>query len=191
MWHDVVKSCCLMLNQIPKKGCTESPWTMVHGKDIPPNFLKPLGMTAAVLNMNRIKGKKFDVKGQEGLLVGFNVPLLSYRILLRTGGTVESKHVRFLKMPEPTVIDSRQDNNREPEIDESESMIQEECHDEAVDDENVSDHDCDEEIAQMLKSRDPTPESSVQSTRVLRDRSTLKPPVRFGFHHYYEPNTFE
>jgi hypothetical protein len=25
----------------------------------------------------------------------------------------------------------------------------------------------------------------------LRDRSTIKPPVRFGFHHYYEPNTFE
>ncbi|KNZ45042.1 reverse transcriptase [Puccinia sorghi] len=43
----------------------------------------------------------------------------------------------------------------------------------------------------MLKSCDPAPENTAQSTRVLRDRSTLKPPVQFGFHHYYEPNTFE
>ncbi|KNZ58094.1 hypothetical protein VP01_199g1 [Puccinia sorghi] len=29
------------------------------------------------------------------------------------------------------------------------------------------------------------------TSRTLRDRSLLKPPTRYGFHHYYEPNTFE
>ncbi|KNZ49972.1 hypothetical protein VP01_4666g1 [Puccinia sorghi] len=29
------------------------------------------------------------------------------------------------------------------------------------------------------------------STRVLRDCLQIKPPVRYGFHHYYKPNTYE
>lgn len=28
-------------------------------------------------------------------------------------------------------------------------------------------------------------------SRTLRDRTTLKPPVRYGFHHFYEPTSFE
>ncbi|KNZ53989.1 hypothetical protein VP01_3083g3 [Puccinia sorghi] len=35
------------------------------------------------------------------------------------------------------------------------------------------------------------PPNQIPNTRALRDRSTLRPPVRYGFHHYYEPRTFE
>ncbi|KNZ59065.1 hypothetical protein VP01_1805g1 [Puccinia sorghi] len=36
-----------------------------------------------------------------------------------------------------------------------------------------------------------TPQVPEPSGRVLRDQSQLKPPVKFGFHNYYEPNSFE
>ncbi|POV98138.1 hypothetical protein PSHT_14196 [Puccinia striiformis] len=50
--------------------------------------------------MNRRKRQKFDVKGQEGLLVGFNTSLQSYRIITQSGSIIDSKHVRFLKAPQ-------------------------------------------------------------------------------------------
>jgi hypothetical protein len=80
-----------MFNQILKKGKFQSPWEIVHGKRLPSNFLKPLGMTALVLKMNRIKGIKFKVKGQEGLLIGFNVMLYLYRIITQSGGIIDYK----------------------------------------------------------------------------------------------------
>lgn len=100
-WHEVVKSCCLMLNQVPQKGESRSPWETFHGKKFPSNLLKPLGTTAVVLKMNRVKGRKFEEKGQEGFLVGFNVLLHSYRIITQSGAIIESKHVRFLKLSNP------------------------------------------------------------------------------------------
>ncbi|KAI7935206.1 hypothetical protein MJO28_016844 [Puccinia striiformis f. sp. tritici] len=47
-----------------------------------------------------------------------------------------------------------------------------------------------EDITQILKPKE-TKQPPELNTRALRDRATIKPPVRFGFHHYYEPNTFE
>jgi hypothetical protein len=62
-WHEVVKSCCFSLNQLPRKGESISPCKMFHGFNIPPTFLKPLVTTAIVLSMNRVKGRKFHKKG--------------------------------------------------------------------------------------------------------------------------------
>ncbi|KNZ53396.1 uncharacterized protein VP01_3250g1 [Puccinia sorghi] len=56
------------------------------GKFTGNSFLKPLGT-------------KFEVKGQEGILIGYNILLRSYQILLKTGAVINSKHVRFLKSP--------------------------------------------------------------------------------------------
>ncbi|KNZ44713.1 hypothetical protein VP01_88g5 [Puccinia sorghi] len=45
---------------------------------------------------------------------------------------------------------------------------------------------------QIPENQETTPEPTQPPiTRTLRDRSTLRPPVQYGFHHYYEPKTFE
>ncbi|KNZ50586.1 hypothetical protein VP01_433g10 [Puccinia sorghi] len=75
----------------------------MHGRSFPENYLKPIGTPAIILNMNHKKGWKFDPKGEEGLLVGFNVALRSYRIVTQSGKVVDTKHVRFLKKPEEVV----------------------------------------------------------------------------------------
>ncbi|KNZ45887.1 hypothetical protein VP01_771g3 [Puccinia sorghi] len=96
-WPELLKSCCLMLNQVPKKGENDSPWEKMHGKKLPNGYVRPIGTPAVVMNSRRVKGRKFHVKGEEGQLVGFNPALLSYRILLPTGAIINSKHVKFLK----------------------------------------------------------------------------------------------
>lgn len=53
---------------------------------------------------------------------------------------------------------------------------------------NESDIEIENQLTQTVTS---PPELPPASTRVLRDRSQIRPPVRYGFHHYYEPNTFE
>ncbi|KNZ46553.1 hypothetical protein VP01_7173g1, partial [Puccinia sorghi] len=96
-WHELVKSVCFALNQIPRKDQQNLPWELVHGYSIPATYLKPLGTQTVTLTMKRVQGKKFEAKGAEGLLIGYNVLLRSYRILLKSGAVIESKHVRFLR----------------------------------------------------------------------------------------------
>ncbi|KNZ54760.1 hypothetical protein VP01_2861g3 [Puccinia sorghi] len=50
--------------------------------------------------LGAVKGKKFHPKGAEGLPVGFDPALLSYRILTSSGSIIKSKNVQFLKKPE-------------------------------------------------------------------------------------------
>ncbi|KNZ61582.1 hypothetical protein VP01_1383g15 [Puccinia sorghi] len=96
-WHEIVKTCCLSLNQIPRKGQSVSPWEILHEKKFPIGMLKPVGTPAITLNMLRIKGRKFDSKGEEGRFIGLNVPFKSFRILTSSGKILSSKHVRFVK----------------------------------------------------------------------------------------------
>ncbi|KNZ55885.1 hypothetical protein VP01_2554g2 [Puccinia sorghi] len=93
-WHEVLKSACLMLNQIPRKGESKSPWEMMHGSVLPPNFLKPLGTPTIFLlqGPSKVKGRKFHEKGEEGRLIGFEPKLLSYRIVSSNGSIVKTKH---------------------------------------------------------------------------------------------------
>ncbi|KNZ48151.1 hypothetical protein VP01_5874g1, partial [Puccinia sorghi] len=90
-WHEILKLCCLGLNQIPKKGFKKLPWEMLHDKSFLIGLLKAIGTPAVVLNMAKVKGLKFDSKGEEGNLIGFNVPLQSYWILTQTGRVIETK----------------------------------------------------------------------------------------------------
>lgn len=159
--------------------------------------------------MNRRKGQKFDVKGQEGLLVGFNTSLQSYRIITQSGSIIDSKHVRFLKAPQfdikmadwdkfhpdkPDTNDQgattleRLGASNTNQVDQ-ESPSQEET-DNPSNHDNDDSHDSEEEIAEQLTPREQDHPTQV-TTRILRDRATIKPPTRFGFHHYYKPNTFE
>ncbi|PLW47490.1 hypothetical protein PCASD_04448 [Puccinia coronata f. sp. avenae] len=72
-----------------------------------------------VLNQNQQKGWKFNPKGEEGLLVGFNVPLQSYWIVLPSVKVVEKKHIRFLKKPDyVTRINTKDDIDFNPTLEE-------------------------------------------------------------------------
>jgi hypothetical protein len=70
-------------------------------------------------------------------------------------------------------LDSKGNNNNNPANDESNDLNKSE-----------------EEILKLLKPQN-QPKSVDQPTRTLQYRSQIKPPEHFGFHHYYEPNTFE
>ncbi|KNZ63499.1 hypothetical protein VP01_1135g2 [Puccinia sorghi] len=206
-WHEILKSCCLALNQIPKKGEVSSPWSILHGRPFPENFLRPVGTPAVSLHMLK-KGKswKFNAKGEEGILVGFNVSLLSYRLLMASGKIIESKHVKFLKRETPpmkidldtmieeiTETDKHHDEAEQPANHEDDASNHGESATINPELEESSSGDEAANIENQLLQQDPTlPEPTTSSpTRTLRDRSLLKPPVRYGFHHYYEPNTFE
>jgi transposase InsO family protein len=71
-WHEVLKSSCLALNQIPRKDQDQSPWSIVHSSSFPENLLKPIGTPAIILKMNQKKVWKFEPEGEEEWLVGFN-----------------------------------------------------------------------------------------------------------------------
>ncbi|KNZ59903.1 hypothetical protein VP01_1645g1 [Puccinia sorghi] len=140
-WHKILKLCFLALNQIPKRGMNRSPWEILHGQKFPDKLLKSLGTPTIILKQTRTKGRKFDKKGEEGKLIGFNTSLLSYQVLTQFGRIMETKHVRFLKK-----------TNESPKLD----------------------LDVEEEF------KFPSEEQ--------QDKS---PPMRYGFHNCFEPNTFE
>ncbi|PLW49958.1 hypothetical protein PCASD_01261 [Puccinia coronata f. sp. avenae] len=181
LWYEILKSCCVALNQIPQVSGTPSPWELVHGSQLPPNFLKPIGTGSVVLNFNRVKGRKFDKKGQEGLLVGFNTLLKSYRILSKSGTVIESKH-SLEEIKESSTHKDASADQRLPRPDSQPLDLA------GTDNESNASTESAEEVAEMLV---PQPKQVEPTTRSLRDCSQIKPPERFGFHHYYEPITFE
>ncbi|KNZ53473.1 hypothetical protein VP01_322g3 [Puccinia sorghi] len=207
LWPELLKSCCLMLNQIPKKQETDSPWKKMHGKGLPSDFIHPVGTPSIVVNQRRIKGRKFHPKGEEGLLVGFDTTLLSYRVLMPSGHIVKSKHVQFLKKSYPISFklsdyDSdelkigdnslHEDDQRRIEEIRPESLNYEGTNKTVEETQSEQFNESDDEIQNQLTSQTPSePAQEIQSTRKLRDRSAIKPPERYGFHHYYEPRTIE
>lgn len=158
----------------------------------PPNFF--------VLNLTGIKGRKFDSKGEEGRLIGFNVPLLSYCVITQSGKILESKHVWFLRKenlkfkldaddeiqfhPEdlqqsqeqvPPIIEST------PANDHQENNID---HEDSVEMEENSSDESTLNIKHELTQPNPMSPPVKQSTRILRDPSLIKPPTRYGFHQF-------
>ncbi|KNZ60939.1 hypothetical protein VP01_147g11 [Puccinia sorghi] len=121
-WHEVLKSCCLGLNQIPQKGQTQSPWEILHEKKFPTNFLRAVGTPTIILISCGVKGRKFDHKGEEGRLVGFNVALRSYRVVTKHGKVIETKHVRFLKKEETAKSNDSDDFLELPPVEEGNTV---------------------------------------------------------------------
>jgi hypothetical protein len=97
-WHELLKSCCIMLNQVPQKDQSKSPWELMHDMLLPNSYLKPVGNPLVYLNQNpnKTQGRKFDQKGEDGKLIGFDVKLLSYCIVTSSRSVICSKHVQFL-----------------------------------------------------------------------------------------------
>ncbi|KNZ57546.1 polyprotein [Puccinia sorghi] len=185
-WHEILKSCCLALNQIPKKGQSTSPWEIMHGRPFPIDILKAIGTPAVVLNMMRVKGCKFDPKGEEGKLIGFNVPFRSFRILMPYGKVIETKHVRFLKKPDwqPTNSDN---------LDEMFDYVPQVSPPANEPTENQSEPSNHGENEPVVEDSSNSLSSSSEDEAEVQDQliQPIKPPIRYGFHHYYEPNTFE
>ncbi|KNZ54487.1 hypothetical protein VP01_2933g1 [Puccinia sorghi] len=194
-WHEILKSCCLALNQIPKKGRHDSPWEILHGKPLKKGFLKPIGTPAIALRMVKTQGRKLDPKGEEGILIGFNVPFHSYRLLMRSGKTIDTKHVRFLqKRNEIRQNASSWDEDEIPlrnmplrnpqEEASSEDVLPTNTHAESHldhgevngDRDEPTDSSDEESTVQQQLIQEQTPQST--STRTLRDRTQLRPPIR-------------
>lgn len=94
-WHKVTKGCCLMLNQIPKQKGEDSPWMKMHKKELPKDYIKPIGSSLTYkLNQTNIRSK-LDEKGASGILIGFNPQLLSYKIINSSGRIIDTKHIIF------------------------------------------------------------------------------------------------
>lgn len=66
LWHKVLKSSALMLNQIPRKDHPNSSWSRIHSDSLLQSYLKPIRSPCVYLLMQREKGHKFKEKGEEG-----------------------------------------------------------------------------------------------------------------------------
>lgn len=196
-WHLILKFCCLSLNQVYRSKIQSSPWTSIHSSTLPTSYLRPLGIPAVVLNQKRSQGRKFQNKGIEGKLIGFNPSLLSYKILIQRNRIINTKNVQFLKLPDsntanppenssedvPQDSDSITDDfdTRGPES--AEDLLQSSPIFEAITSPSISED--------APTNANPDYRKEDQPSRQLRDRASLKPPERLGFHHYYEPRNFE
>ncbi|KNZ53951.1 hypothetical protein VP01_3093g5, partial [Puccinia sorghi] len=56
LWHEVLKSCCLSLKQIPRKEDYLSPWEIINWRKFPTEMLQPVGTPLVILKMTRHKG---------------------------------------------------------------------------------------------------------------------------------------
>lgn len=84
-----------MLNQIPKQDNEDLPRLKMHWKELPKDYIKPIGLSLTYkLNHTDIRSK-LDKKGALGILVGFNPQILSYIIITSTGKINNKKHVIF------------------------------------------------------------------------------------------------
>jgi hypothetical protein len=127
--------------------------------------------------------------------------------LVKSGSVIDTKHVRFLKpsadqipeadedfYPELKTIDENQPTKptEQGRVADPKRLSQEE-NDTGDSEDLQSATTAKEEIQDILSPRQQQDSQGPQQqpTRALRDCSQIKPPVRYGFHHYYEPNTFE
>lgn len=194
-----------MLNQVPREGNNLSPWELMFNKKLPANYLKPVGSLVIYLANRLQKGRKFNEKGLEGVLIGFNPGFHSYLILSSSGCIVETKHVQFLKdslhnfpffePPGTDLFSQTSTDSRESDFSsvEKQYTIQESQN-------NPSESESDQEDKALVASSSPdpplissqtqTPESSISSISQMPKRETQKP-QRYGFHHYYKPPSYK
>lgn len=205
-WHEILKSSCLARNQIPRKGETNSPWSLMHNYDLPNTYLKPVGTPVVYLRMRQEKGAKFKQKGREGILIGFNTPLLHYQILTTEGTVINTKHVRFLH--KNTQMTSSLNLGLEDWLDFERNPRAKTASSEEISSSGITRDPIDHTITQPDHSEPhferleeqptlPFPDTQNQEPNPpnwgprLRDRSLLKPPTRYGFHHHFEPKTYD
>jgi transposase InsO family protein len=82
LWNEILSTSTLTLNQIPTHRSKKSPYKLFKMKSIPIDFFKPLGNPLVVVS-NKVKSK-LEPRGDFGKLLGFNVDLKSYKILIHS-----------------------------------------------------------------------------------------------------------
>lgn len=159
----------------------------MHGKELPADYLKPIGSKLTYwLNDPQIKSK-LDEKGDLGVLIGFNPSLLSYRVLTSSGKIINTKHVKFCKSNttilnfqdnasnislNPTICTDNQNAvtpTNSPSEDNSPRETPVNTIKEEVESDSMDDESADEE----------TVSASLRPS--LRNWETLKKPKRFGY----------
>ncbi|KNZ48603.1 hypothetical protein VP01_553g1 [Puccinia sorghi] len=79
---------------IPAHRSKKSPYEMFKGHSIALDFFRPIGNPVVVYSHQ--KKEKLDPRGAFGKLIGFDVELKSYKVLMNDGHLVDSKNVEFL-----------------------------------------------------------------------------------------------
>jgi hypothetical protein len=211
LWNEILGACTLTLNQIPTHRSKKSPYELFKLKSVPLHYFKPIG-NPLVLVSNKTKSK-LEPRSEFGKLLGFNVDLKSYRILLSNGKIIETKNVQFLDFDtsissssldvnelieelRPKKDDKISQTDKEPE-EEREPSIKEEEEDnsdessEKFQSMNSETEDDEIEVAEGLI---PTVDAPVG--RILRDRTLQVKPVKYSHftshsHLSDDPKTFK
>jgi transposase InsO family protein len=210
MWHEIVKSCTLTLNQIPTHKSKKSPFELFKNRNLPLSYFKPIGIRMSYLIQPEQPGMKLFEKGELGKLVGYNDELQSYRILSDNGRIIESNHVQFLKFKgsnlsfdknddlliledDDPVTDSSPSVSQSTSVDEEKPLsmptgITETVQSESTTDTSKNDSessDDDSEIEEALVLQQPA-----STSRTLRDRTTKIKPVKYS-HLASDPTSFK
>ncbi|PLW56691.1 hypothetical protein PCANC_05107 [Puccinia coronata f. sp. avenae] len=207
LWHEVLSSSVLALNQIPAHRSKKSPYELFKGHPIALEFFCPVGNPVAIVS-NKNKSK-LEPRGELGKLLGFNAEMKSYRILTSNGRILDSKHVDFLDYTQaqssPDFLDNIQIEKRDttPEVVEvptaevkEEVMIKEELEEEEPMQEdssrgNLEEEDSADDEADIEEILIPAPIKP--SSRILQDQTIKVIPVKYTHmtHLTFEPKTFK
>ncbi|KAI7952479.1 hypothetical protein MJO29_008110 [Puccinia striiformis f. sp. tritici] len=191
LWNEVVKSCSLILNQIPAHKSKKSPYELFKNRSLPLEFFKPLGNRLSYLIEPEVTGSKLSPKGELGRLVGYNDDLPSYQILSDNGCIIDTKSVQFLDHP-PTPYDASDNNVLEVLEDESQpntadSGEEEDDYETALEESSTIDPSDQESVSTVEEESDTNNDESavinslVPEPRALRDRTTKVKPVKYSY----------
>ena len=110
-WNEAISTAFHTLNWVQlKKDSYKTPYELWYGYKSNVSSLKVFGSKCYILKESR-KGR-FDVKGDEGIFLGYSCKNKAYRCLnLSTNKIIESAHVRIDEFVEK----NEEESNKEPE----------------------------------------------------------------------------
>lgn len=159
LWAEAANYAIFTINQTGTSSVEgKTPAQLWFGRQVDINKLRAFGCECYVLKPSHKKGK-MDRKSEKGIMIGYDWDSPCYRIYIpSTGSIVSSDNVIFHETkPEA-----------EPRTELSYSKPQE-----------TSDEEQEPEEESERKEDEPDKEEQQEKTRELRDRNTLKPPVRY------------
>nr|GEW71702.1 putative ribonuclease H-like domain-containing protein [Tanacetum cinerariifolium] len=97
-WAEAINTACYVQNRVlVTKPHNKTPYELLHGRTPSIDFMRPFGCPMTILNTLDSLGK-FDVKVDEGFLVGYSVSSKAFRVFnSRTRIVQETLHVNFLE----------------------------------------------------------------------------------------------
>ncbi|KAI7958482.1 hypothetical protein MJO29_006699 [Puccinia striiformis f. sp. tritici] len=186
LWNEVVKSCSLILNQIPAHKSKKSPYELFKNRSIPLNFFKPIGNRLSYLIEPQITGSKLSPKGELGKLIGYNEELRSYRILSDNGRIIDTKSVQFLDHPSTSgasdnneVLSVMEENVQAPSS--TSDPVEIEDYESALEESPQSDDSSDTQSESTTKDESEVVNSLIPEPRSLRDRTSKVKPAKYSY----------